>query len=242
MDFKEAIEQVLVKSLANAEQWYRDGLLLIQNESQVHGCVLLDFAGEEIAKAYACWLVLIGAIPTNHPLVKPNKKVTIDSLMREMEKEDKRVRARLSRGKSPGKNISVFSSHEIKDSLLVGLGSLMLNLTSLAQQEPPRPLSMDAYKKIASLNLLLGKIGAWKRMRWIYANMEYSGQGYEVSNPLEEELGNLGDKMAWTRYELEFMKKLASFPYTDFGDLAEEFRKQVAEEDPFWPKGFTRRQ
>ncbi|MFQ5885140.1 MAG: hypothetical protein ACE5IO_08585, partial [Thermoplasmata archaeon] len=82
----DAIRKAMALSIQNAEQWIKDGTLLVENGSTVHGSVLLDYAGEEIAKAYACWQVLIGAYPPDHPIVQPTKKKTLQSMIEKAKK------------------------------------------------------------------------------------------------------------------------------------------------------------
>jgi len=57
-------------SLENAEQWMKDGKLLIKNSSFGHASALLRFACEESAKAYVCWLTSEKMLPLSNKVVE----------------------------------------------------------------------------------------------------------------------------------------------------------------------------
>lgn len=57
-------------SLENAEQWVKDGKLLIENSSFGHASALLRFACEESAKAYVCWLTSEKMLPLGNKVVE----------------------------------------------------------------------------------------------------------------------------------------------------------------------------
>ena len=237
MKIIEAIGEVLKLSIENAEQWMKDGVCLIDNNSIAHGSVLLDFAGEEIAKAYVCWQVLIGAYPPDHPIVRANKKISFESLKKEIENETKKIKERVEDGKSPGKNISVFSSHEIKDSVLIDLGQLINNIgRSILGLESPSEISEEAHRAIESIMLYMGKIGTWKRMKWMYVNLESTGKGFEVTSPLKEEFRNLSGKIKLHQYEIDFLKAISQRPLEEFSELAEELKSIREKTDLFWPR------
>ncbi|MFW9887629.1 MAG: hypothetical protein ACFFER_05565 [Candidatus Thorarchaeota archaeon] len=237
MKLLEAIKVAMTHSLDNAEQWLDDGITLIQKGSTVHGSVLLDFAGEELAKAYACWQVIIGAFPETHPIVKPNRKVSIPSLKKKIEDEYEKIRERVENGKPPGKTISVFKSHAMKDALLIDLAQLINRLSQLSEGvKPDETISAEAQEIMEGLGLLLGEIGAMKRMAWMYVNLVGTGTGYEVTSPLTEELGPLEVKISLRKGELEFLRNMVSRPPTEFHELGKDLASFRKKNDSFWPK------
>ena len=50
MKFEDALNKAMLQCILNAEQWIEDAKLLMKNGSLVHGSVLRDLAGEELAK------------------------------------------------------------------------------------------------------------------------------------------------------------------------------------------------
>lgn len=90
--YKEAMEE----SLKNAEALIDAAKAVGDHAQKAHALMLHGLSQEEIAKAYACWLVVAKVIPRNHPVVGFNRKK------------------------------SVFRNHDIKHELVISLGSTLM--------------------------------------------------------------------------------------------------------------------
>ena len=93
---REIYKETMEESLKNAEALIEASEAVGKHASKVHALMLSGLASEEIAKAYACWLVVAKLIPRNHPLVGFQRKK------------------------------SVFRSHDIKHELSTVMGATLL--------------------------------------------------------------------------------------------------------------------
>ncbi len=230
MDEFQAYQDAMLESLRNAEQWLEDAQLLLENGSITHAYVLSDLAGEEVAKAYACWHVLVGAIPTNHPLVKPSKKETIETVSKRLDKEAKRDSRRVRQGKQPKKPISVFTSHAMKYALASDLGS------SFFMPKDVQAHSEKLESFLAGINTFFGEIGVMRRSEWLYVNLSESDEGLEVSSPMRKEFQFQDSKFHVKQMSLDAVKKLIAAPTSEFSKWASARRKRLKEKDPYFPK------
>jgi hypothetical protein len=229
MDEYHAYQDAMLESLRNAQQWLEDARLIVNNGSIAHSFVLRDLAGEEIAKAYACWQVLVGAIPTNHPLVKPSKKETIETVSKRLGKEAKRDSRRVRQGKKPKKPISVFTSHAMKYALAADLSSSFFR-TKEVQADSEK---LEAF--LGGLNAVFGEIGVMRRSEWLYVNLCESDQGLDVSSPMRKDFQVHDSKFQLKQMSLEAVKKLVAASPSEFSNWASTRRKRLKESDPYFP-------
>lgn len=170
--------------LENAMQWLEDAKLLSVHGSSAHCRALQNFAGEELAKAVGCWLVVNKFLHNSHPLVKYNS----------------------------GKG--VFRDHDAKNLVVTVLGVFKTVIMLLEMQNQPinkeileellqDPVTDPIYLDIASR-------GEAKRLDWQYVDIYQKKDSLKVSNPLKIDTGDFLDSAL--RVKSVFTKLSATYP------------------------------
>ena len=158
----QAYTQAMYACMENAKQWLEDAKILAKHNSKVHCRVLQNFAGEELAKAAGCWLVINKHLPYNHPLVQ------------------------LKSG------TGIFRNHDAKNLVMMVLGALVNLLILLEQQNQPiTKNNLEKHLQnplIDSVYLDLALFGEEKRRKWLYVDIYQINDSYEVSDPLKIEV------------------------------------------------------
>jgi AbiV family abortive infection protein len=231
MNEEDAYREAMKESIKNAEQCLKDARLLARHGSHTHSFVLRDLAGEEIAKAFACWQVLVGALPSNHPLVRPNIEENTETILERLKNEAERDRRRVREGKPPKKQISVFMSHAMKYALSSDLATQFF-----IPEESRKEMTPEAEVFLGSLNQVMGEIGVLKRSEWLYVNLSKTEEGLKVTSPMKTELGAFDPDFPINQKSLEVIKKLVSTPSPEFSRWVERRRESLKRLDPYFPK------
>lgn len=200
-------------SLENAIRWLEDAKLLAEHGSEPHCRALQNFAGEELAKATGCWLVVNKYLKSSHTLVKYDSGVFRDHDVKNLV-------------------ITVLGAfvHAIIQLEKQNRQINRLNLEEYVQI----PLLDSIYVEVASR-------GEGKRIDWIYVDIYRKNNAFEVSNPLKIEtddffeitfpfqkklLGLVTEKIKGAYdmgvYLIKFMKQLIQNPRSDIADLFHE--------------------
>ncbi len=230
MNEKDAYREAMHESLKNAEQWLADAQLLANHGSRPHSFVLRDLAGEEIAKAYACWQVLVGALPVNHPLVRPNVEETTETVMKKLEKEAKRDSRRVRQGKLPKKQISVFSSHSMKYGLMNDLGSQFF------KGEDTQEMTDETEAFLGSVNQMIGELGVLKRSEWMYVNLCKTENDLKVTSPLKSKIPIFDPRFTLKQKSLDAIKQLVSSSPVELSQWVQKRKKALKKLDAYFPR------
>ncbi len=230
MKEEEVYREAMNESLKNAEQWLADARLLAQHDSRIHSFVLRDLAGEEIAKSYACWQVLVGALPVNHPLVRPNIEETTETVMKKLKKEAERNQRRVRQGKLPKKQISVFSSHSMKYGLMNDLGSQFF------KEKDSQEMTEKAEAFLGAVNQMIGEIAVLKRSEWMYVNLCKTEKGLKVTSPLNSKINVFDSTFALKQMSLDAIKRLVSLHHDDVSEWVRKRKKALKRLDAYFPR------
>jgi AbiV family abortive infection protein len=229
VELKEAMREVMKESIRNAEQWLKEARLIQDKGSLAHTCVLRDLAGEEIAKAYACWQVLAGALPTNHPLVRPGMRESTQDTLNRLEEEAKREKTNLEKGRKPRKDISIFTSHSMKYALITDLASQFL---TPPQETPP---TKEGQAFLGALKMVMGEFGVLKRQEWLYVNLFRESGEYGITSPLRPDSDLVECNLVLQEQVLSTIKGLTEADPRQFSDWSEARRKELIEKDAYMP-------
>lgn len=236
MNLEDAIRKAMEESIRNAEQWLRDARLLMENGSFVHGSVLRDIGGEELAKAYACWKALVCAIPLNHPLVRANQYENLETRIEKLKKEGERDQKLVEKGKKPKTPLSVFASHRAKNALVSELGYALFQSEferlGIARASESNEKNRAA---LGALLAMLGEAGTMKRSEWMYVNLFGKDEEYEIQSPMEIKLDTIDSELNLSFALVDLVKSLASAPLEKAVPVAMEERNLREKSDAYYP-------
>lgn len=150
--------------LANAEQWLEDAKVLAEHGSNSHCRALQNIAGEELAKAAVCWLVVNNYLRYNHPLVHYNS------------------------------GTGVFRDHDTKNLVATILGNFSIHITNLKRQNIPiTKRNLEPYVQNPLVDPVYLEVASWgeaKRLEWQYVDIISKDDSLVVSDPLKKKTKN----------------------------------------------------
>jgi AbiV family abortive infection protein len=203
--YKEAMEE----SLKNAEALIKASKAVANDASQAHALMLHGLAQEEIAKGYACWLVIAEVIPRNHPLIGFSRKK------------------------------SVFRNHDVKHELFISMGSTMmlagLRGTKSGESYIPDKGEIFGMRLVANF---MGPEITKIRSDMMYVDIRQNEpKTYEVLSPLKLNIQEYNLDYSFSELLIEQIRHLLHLSTTDdFKQNIERYRSLIRNNSPDYPE------
>ncbi len=204
---REVYHEAMIESLRNAKALVKEAALVAQNVSMTHALMLKNLAIEEVAKAYACWLVVHEIIPRNHPMVKLFGKK------------------------------SVFRSHDVKNKIYTELGSGMFldKIKKIGQISEDLDLE-GASVGIGLVSSILGRIGTEKRFEWMYVDVVHRDGEWIISSPLKADRKQRNINFWGIKTTIGFVDSLIHISkQKEFDKMQKEMRRKYEKQDADFP-------
>ena len=203
---REVYREALDECLKNAEMFVYESKLITEKGSHVHALLLKNLAGEEVAKAYVCWMVANRVIPLNHPIVWPKGKKTI------------------------------FRSHDTKNKVYIEIASAMLLRQSGQREPGPATkgellgiglvaqfMGKEGTQKRSEW-MYVDIVRNKKKKQWV------------VSSPLLLDKTTRPPEFGQIDEMIGFVKRIREFTENDqFADNLEQVREDTQKADPDFP-------
>jgi AbiV family abortive infection protein len=203
--YREAMEE----SLKNAEALIKASKTIASDASQAHAVMLHGLAQEEIAKGYACWLVIAEVIPRNHPLIGFSKKK------------------------------SVFRNHDVKHELFILMGSTLvlagLRGAKSGESYIPNKDEIFGMRLVAdSMGPEITKI----RSDMMYVDIRQNeSKTYEVLSPLKLNIQDYELAYSFSESLIKQIRHLFHLSTTDdFKQNIERYRSLIRNRRPDYPE------
>ncbi len=204
----EVYRLTLNECINHAEELLNISRIIASRGSKAHALLLKNFAVEEIAKAYVCWLVSSEILPRNHPIAKTTSK----------------------RG--------VFRNHDTKYILSTTVGSMLIIGAQKGMRPGEFYVpDAGELTGISIAATAIGKIGTKKRFEWMYTDIITDSDGnWKVTSPLKLDLDETILNYGLDESMIAYLKNLRKSSNTeDFKKRVREYRTKLSKIDPEYP-------
>ncbi|MFW9804691.1 MAG: AbiV family abortive infection protein [Candidatus Thorarchaeota archaeon] len=205
---REVYEEAMHESLRNAKALIREAVLVGREISSTHALLLKNTAIEEIAKAYACWLVVAKVVPRNYSLIRP------------------------------GNRKGVFRDHDAKYTMYIGLHSSLIMHAEKAKKSPGEKVTQEELLGAAVGATIIGPTGTKKRFEWMYVDIRKNQEGkWFVSSPLKQDKGAKLIDFRGVKTVVRYVEHLTGFmKRPEFEEYQKEMIEWFRENDSEFPR------